>query len=74
MYHIEAHWEVGRGGRPVHMFYLNDKPVSGRAADVCKLVVGPSNAIVRKVCEAAKSDGPIELFMSVMGWQARRPQ
>lgn len=73
MYRIEAHWETGRGSRPVHMFYLNDKPVSGRSSDVCKLVVGPNKSVVRRACDFAKCDGPIELFMSAVGWQARKP-
>lgn len=73
MYRIEAHWEVGKRGRPAHAFYVNGKPAGTTAKGVAKLIQGPSRKHVYDACDYAKTYGPIELRLGVLGWQSRSP-
>jgi hypothetical protein len=72
MYNISAHWEIGKRGRPVHAYYVNNEMVGLRARDVMKAVQGPPRTMVDAACVYAKAHGPVELTMGIKGWTSRR--
>lgn len=71
MYEISAYWEVGRRGRPAHAFYVGDKRVGTKIADVIAAVQGPSRAGIAAACREAKDTGrTVVLKPALIGWTA----
>ncbi len=57
-YKIQAHWEVGKRGRPAHVFYVNGGKVGTRVENVFKAIppIVPRKTL-RTICGEAKWDG-----------------